>query len=151
MWYEWNIFLAIEAHFQESIHPGWIYVLAGGFFFKHLFEWWVCWPQFLQGRRSKQWPFTWPTLSQCWHLTICCGGGRGVGEDELSWINPTLWIWWVWSSLECERRPTCHIQGQFCACCWQALPKVWWWAWEVQAKFLHMNANLLLKWALHLN
>ena len=32
MWYEWNIFLAIEAHCQEAIHPRWICVLAGGFF-----------------------------------------------------------------------------------------------------------------------
>ena len=30
--YDWNIFLVVDAHFQEAIHPRWIFVLAEGFF-----------------------------------------------------------------------------------------------------------------------
>ena len=52
-------------------------------------------------------------------------------------------IWWDWCSLEYERTHPCHIQDQFGAWCGQALPKVWWWAWEVQVKLLHLHVNQL--------
>jgi len=38
MTYDWNIFLVVEAHCQEAIHPRWIFILARGFFLKCLFE-----------------------------------------------------------------------------------------------------------------
>ena len=31
MTYVLNTFLAVDAHFQEEIHPRWIFVLEGGF------------------------------------------------------------------------------------------------------------------------
>ena len=88
-----NIFLAVDAHFHETIHPRWIFFLAGGLFLKHLFEEWVCRPQCLHGWRSKQWSFIWPTRSQCWHFSIYCGSGTGSGTaaGELSYKNPALW------------------------------------------------------------
>ena len=84
-----NIFLAVDAHCQEAIHPRWIFVLARGLFLQHLCEEWVCRPQCLHGWRSKQWSFIWPTWSQCWNFTICCcffrgGVGSGIVEGELS-------------------------------------------------------------------
>lgn len=96
--YERNIIFIVEAHFQEVIHPRWIFVLARGLFLKHLCEEWVCWPQWLHGWRLKQWYFIWLNRSQCCHLIICCGScGRGpeseIVEGELSWRNPALWNW----------------------------------------------------------
>ena len=74
----WNIFLAVDAHCQEAIHPRWIFVLAGRLFLKHLCEEWLVLWQCLHGWRSKQWSFKWPTRSQCRHriaiveqLTLC--------------------------------------------------------------------------------
>jgi len=52
--YEWNIFLAVEAHCQEAIHPRWFFVLTGGLFLKHLFEEWVALWKFSHGWISKE-------------------------------------------------------------------------------------------------
>lgn len=93
---DWNIFLVVDAHCQEVIHPRWIFDLVGGLFFKHLCEEWVVLRQFLHGWISKQWSFKWPTRSHCWHFIICCCGREAKSEtagDELSWRNPAFWNW----------------------------------------------------------
>jgi len=77
------------------IHPKWILILARLLFLKYRFVWWLFLWQLSHRWSSKQWYFTWPTLSQCFHLTVfVCyerGARSGRGEGEPSWRNLALW------------------------------------------------------------
>ena len=136
-----NIFLATNAHCQEAIHPIWIFVLAGGLCLKH-----GCADHNAYMDEDQNNDLSYGQLDH----SVGILQSVVEAEQDLEQLQVNCHtgirhseIWWAWCSPEYERTHPCHIQDQCGACCGQALPKVWWWAWEVQAEMLHLYVYLL--------